>query len=128
MDKEQEESIELYTIISGHIPEKYIYNLNSYEISDPYSELVLEYCEWEDYRNLAEYKNSIVKNSDYYRTVTRKYDLNDLKNAIKEFTSKKQYLWHIDQMNVNWEKLDNRRLSEEEKKSLCFSSFLLYRI
>ena len=116
-DKEQEESIELYTIISGHIPEKYKYKLNSYEISDPYSELVLEYCEWEDFRNLAEYKNSIVKNSDYYRTVTRKYNLDDLKNAIKEFTSTYQYFWHIDQMNENWEKMDNPRLSEEEKKA-----------
>jgi len=116
-DKEQEESIELYTIISGHIPEKYKYKLNSYGISDPYSELVLEYCEWEDFRNLAEYKNSIVKNSDYYRTVTRKYNLDDLKNAIKEFTSTYQYFWHIDQMNENWEKMDNPRLSEEEKKA-----------
>ena len=116
-DKEQEESIELYTILSGHIAEEYIYKLNSYEISDPYSESVLEYCKWEDYRNLPEYKNSIVKNSDYYRTVTTQYDLSDLKNAIKEFTSSKQYYWHIEQMNENWEKMDNSRLSEEEKKA-----------
>jgi hypothetical protein len=116
-DKEQEESIELYTILSGHIAEEYIYKLNSYEISDPYSESVLEYCKWEDYRNLPEYKNSIVKNSDYYRTVTTQYDLSDLKNAIKEFTSSKQYNWHIEQMNENWEKMDNSRLSEEEKKA-----------
>ena len=116
-DKEQEETIELYTIISGRIKEKNIYKLNSYEISDPYSESVLEYCEWEDYRNLPEYKNCIVKNSDYYRTVTTQYDLSDLKNAIREFTSSKQYNWHIEQMNENWEKMDNSRLSNEEKKA-----------
>lgn len=61
-DKELEESIELYTIISGRISEKYIYKLSSYEISDPNSETVLEYCEWEDYRSLPKYKNIIVKN------------------------------------------------------------------
>ena len=56
---------------------------------------MLEYCKWEDYRNLEEYKNSIVKNSDYYRTVSTRYTLDDLKDAIAEFTSSTQYEWHL---------------------------------
>ena len=100
IDKEQEESIELYTIISGRIQEDFISLLNNYDISDPNSEKVLEHCQWEDYRNLSEYKNSIVKNSDYYRIVTASYDLDDLDNSINKFTT-----------------LKNERLSENEKKA-----------
>lgn len=37
-DKESGEAIELYTLISGRIKEKYIKKLESYDISDPYSE------------------------------------------------------------------------------------------
>ena len=81
-DKEQEETIALYSIISGRIKSDYINQLNKYEISDPNSEKILEYCIWEDYRNLDAYQNCIVKNSDYYRSVTTKYTLEDLKNAI----------------------------------------------
>ena len=117
IDKEQEESIELYTIISGRIQEDYISLLNNYNISDPNSEKVLEYCQWEDYRNLSEYKNSIVKNSDYYRIVASSYNLNDLENSISKFTTSKQYYWHLDQMNKNWKKMKNERLSENEKKA-----------
>jgi len=117
IDKEQEESIELYTIISGRIQEDYISLLNNYNISDPNSEKVLEYCQWEDYRNLSEYKNSIVKNSDYYRIVASSYNLNDLENSISKFTTSKQYYWHLEQMNKNWKKMKNERLSENEKKA-----------
>jgi hypothetical protein len=91
VDKEHEEEIELYTIISGRIQEDFISLLNNYDISDPNSEKVLEHCQWEDYRNLSEYKNSIVKNSDYYRIVTASYDLDDLDNSINKFTTSKQY-------------------------------------
>ena len=117
VDKEHEEEIELYTIISGRIQEDFISLLNNYDISDPNSEKVLEYCQWEDYRNLSEYKNSIVKNSDYYRIVTASYDLDDLKNSINKFTTFMQYYWHLDQMNKNWKKMKNERLSENEKKA-----------
>ena len=117
VDKEHEEAIELYTIISGRIQEDFISLLNNYDISDPNSEKVLEYCQWEDYRNLSEYKNSIVKNSDYYRIVTASYDLDDLDNSINKFTTSKQYYWHLDQMNKNWKKMKNERLSENEKKA-----------
>ena len=81
----------------------------------------MEYCDWEDYRNLDEYKNSIVKNSDYYRTVTREYTLEDLKNAIRQFTPANQYEWHIDQMNHTYRKMDNDRLSEDEKKACALA-------
>ena len=116
-DKEQEESVELYTIISGRVKESYAYKLNSYDVSDPNSEKVLKYCDWEDYRNLDEYKNSIVKNSDYYRSVTSLYTLSDLKAAIKKFTKPKQYDWHLGQMNDNYKKMKNERLSEDDKKA-----------
>jgi len=129
IDKEQEESIELYTIISGRIQEDYISLLNNYNISDPNSEKVLEYCQWEDYRNLSEYKNSIVKNSDYYRIVASSYNLNDLENSISKFTTSKQYYWHLEQMNKNWKKMKNERLSENEKKAcaLVLSYFTGYK-
>ena len=117
VDKEHEEEIELYTIISGRIQEDFISLLNNYDISDPNSEKVLEYCQWEDYRNLSEYKNSIVKNSDYYRIVTASYDLDDLENSINKFTTFNQYYWHLHQMNKNWKKMKNERLSENEKKA-----------
>ena len=120
-DKEQEEAIELYTIISGRMKERYVSKLNSYEISDPYSENLLEYCDWEDYRNLEEYKNSIVKNSDYYRTVSTRYTLDDLKDAIAEFTSSTQYEWHLDQMNDTYKNMTNERLSEDEKKACALA-------
>ena len=117
VDKEHEESIELYTIISGRIKDKYVSKLDNYNISDPNSEKILEYCQWEDYRNLSEYKNSIVKNSDYYRIVTASYELDDLKNSMRIFTTPKQYFWHLDQMDKNWKKMKNERLSENAKKA-----------
>ena len=115
-DKEQEETIELYTIISGKIKESYVDELNKYQISDPNSEEILEYCDWEDYRNLDAYKNCIVKNSDYYRSVTQKYSLNDLECAIKKFESK-NYYWHVEQMNKNYQKMKSEKLSIDEKKA-----------
>jgi len=116
-DKDEEEAIELYTLISGRIQEDYVYKLDSYDISDPYSEIILEYCDWEDYRNLTEYKNSLVKSSDYYRTVSTKYTIDDLKAAIEEFTSESQYYWHLDQMECNYKKMIDERLSIDEKKA-----------
>ena len=115
-DKEQEETIELYTIISGKIKESYVYELNKYQISNPNSEKILKYCVWEDYRNLDAYKNSIVKNSDYYRSVTQKYSLEDLLYAIKKFESK-NYYWHVEQMNKNYQKMKSENLSIDEKKA-----------
>ena len=43
-NKEEEEIIALYSIISGRIKNDYINQLNKYEISAPYSEKILEYC------------------------------------------------------------------------------------
>ena len=58
-----------------------------------------------------------MKNSDYYRIVASSYNLNDLENSISKFTTSKQYYWHLDQMNKNWKKMKNERLSENEKKA-----------
>ena len=91
-DKEQEETIALYSIISGRIKKGYIDQLNKYNISDPNSEKILEYCKWEDYRNLDAYQNCIVKNSDYYRSVTTKYTLKDLKMQLKLLQMKKNII------------------------------------
>ena len=68
---------ELYYVITGRVQSSYTYLLNSYDISDPNSESVLKYCVWDDYRDKEEYKNFMVKHSDYYQTVTRKYTLED---------------------------------------------------
>ena len=45
-DKKQEATIALYSIISGRIKKGYIDQLNKYDISDPNSEKILEYCKW----------------------------------------------------------------------------------
>ena len=66
LNKEQEETVALYSIISGKIKKDYISQLNYYQISDPNSEKILEYCIWEVYRNLDAYQNCVVKNSDYF--------------------------------------------------------------
>ena len=115
-NQEEEETVALYSIVSGKIKDDYIYQLNNYEISDPNSEKILEYCVWEDYRNLDAYKNCVVKNSDYYRTVTSKYTLSDLKESILAFTSKSEYSWHIQKMEKNYSKIKSDNLSIDEKK------------
>ena len=112
----QKKNSGINSIVSGKIKDDYIYQLKNYEISDPNSEKILEYCVWEDYRNLDAYKNSIVKNSDYYRSVTQKYSLEDLLYAIKKFESK-NYYWHVEQMNKNYQKMKSENLSIDEKKA-----------
>ena len=117
VEKENEEAVELYTTISGKINENYIAQLNNYDISDPNSEKILEYCNWEDYRENEAYENCIVKNSDYYRSVTTKYSFGDLQNAIRKFTSYKEYDWHLNQMERNYKKMKSERLTIDEKKA-----------
>ena len=82
---EEKKEKELYYIITGRIPANYIYLLDKYDISDPNSESVLKYCVWDDYRNKEEYQNVMVKHSDYYQTVTKKYSLKDLKESCLRF-------------------------------------------
>ena len=91
-----------------------LYLLKKYQISEPNSETILKYCAWNDYRNAEGYKNFIVKNSDYYQTVTTKYTLEDLKKAIREFSG--NYEYHFDTMERNYNKFDTERLSIDEKK------------
>ena len=121
VNEEQKEAIELYTIKSGEIKQEYLYLLNSYDISDPNSEKILEYCIWEDYRNKEEYQNCIVKNSDFYRSVTTPFSLDDLKKAISNFSSSKEYYWHINQMEKNYKKMKSERLSIDDKKACALA-------
>ena len=116
-DKEQEETVALYSIISGRIKQNYISQLNNYEISDPNSEKILEYCIWEDYRNLDAYQNCVVKNSDYYKSVSTQYTLEQLKKAILTFTDKQQYNYHLKKMESNYSKMKSERLTKDEKKA-----------
>ena len=69
-----------------------------------------------------------MKNSDYYKSVTTQYTLNDLKKAILTFTDEKQYQYHLKQMDSNYLKMKSDRLSTDEKKSMCLSSIILYRL
>ena len=113
-----QEQIKRFTTISGKIPYNYAILLQNYDISNHESEYILEYCEWEDFRTKNSYQNSIVKNSDYYLTVKSNYNLNDLQNSIKHFVEKeKEYKFHIDQMNLNYNKIKSPTLSIEEKKA-----------
>ena len=93
-------------------------NLQNLDISNPESESILEYCQWEDFRKKNSYKNSIVKQSDYYLTVSSNYSLNDLKNSIKHFVEKdNEYQFHINQMDLNYNKMKSPNLSKEDKKA-----------
>lgn len=117
VDKDHQEAIDLYTTITGRINENYVSDLNNYDISSPDSEKILEYCEWEDFRKDEAYDNCIVKNSDYYRSVQTYYSFQELINAIKNFTSNKEFCWHIKQMEKNYTKMKSERLSTDEKKA-----------
>ena len=96
----QETAINRFTTISGRIPKEYTYILGKFDISNPRSEIILKYCKWEDYRKKNSYQNCIVKDSDYYLSVTTQYSLGDLQKAVENFSQdNKAYQWHIDQMN-----------------------------
>ena len=114
----QETAINRFTTISGRIPKEYTYILNKFDISNPRSEIILKYCKWEDYRKKNSYQNCIVKDSDYYLSVTTQYSLGDLQKAVENFSQdNKAYQWHIDQMNQKYEKMTSKTLSNEEKKA-----------
>jgi len=113
----EEKEKELYYIITGKIPDNYTYLLDKYNISDPNSESVLKYCVWDDYRNKEEYQNVMVKHSDYYQTVSKKFSLNELKEACLRFlipkgktevtdSVKKEY--GIDIVGINYDNLMNQ--------------------
>ena len=117
-----EEAINKYTTISGKIPNKYINQLSSYDISDPNSEVMLEYCVWDDYKKNNAYQNCIVKNSDYYLSVTNKYSFSELMEAVEHFSADhKAYNWHLKQMNLNYEKMKSNDLTIDEKKACALA-------
>jgi hypothetical protein len=113
----KEEEANRYRTISGRIPQKYVSQLQKYDISDPNSEKMLEYCKWEDYRKKNSYQNAIVKDSDYYLSVTTPHTFSELKDSIKHFTDSKAYDFHIQQMNEHYEKVKYEGLSTDEKKA-----------
>lgn len=113
----KEEEINRYRTISGRIPSKYVSQLQKYDISDPNSEKMLEYCVWEDYKKKNSYQNAIVKDSDYYLSVSTPHSFSELKDCIKHFTTDKAYAFHISQMNQHYEKITYSGLSTDDKKA-----------
>lgn len=118
-----DETAKRYFTVSGRIPPNYAQGLRNYDISDPNSEKFLEYCKWENYREKNSYHNCIAKDSDYYLSINNKYNLEDLKNAIKIFTRdhSDEYPWHIDQMNKTYHKMKSDNLSTDEKKACALA-------
>ena len=119
----EDETAKRYYTVSGKIPRIYAQNLINYDISDPNSEKFLEYCKWENYREKNSYQNCIAKDSDYYLSIDNKYNLEDLKNAIKIFTreDETEYPWHIEQMNKTYQKMTSDNLSIDEKKACALA-------
>ena len=97
--------------------------MQNYDISDPNSEKLLEYCVWEDYRQKNSYHNCIAKDSDFYLSVKNSYTLNDLKSAIREFTKddSDEYDWHIDKMNEKYTNMKTNNLSTDDKKACALA-------
>ncbi len=126
---------ELSYIITGKIKPKYIYLLDQYDISDPESESILRYCVWDDYREKEEYKNFMVKHSDYYQTVTRNYSFNELKESCLRFLIPKGqkitiesklevepiYKQHLSKSESTYKHFLTNRLSIEEKKACALA-------
>jgi len=113
-----DETLRRYCTVSGRMSLAYVNYLNYYQISDPNSEILLQYVIWEDYRQKNSYQNCIIKDSDFYLSVKNKYSLEDLKSSIKNFTnSTNDYNWHINQMNSNYTKMKSSNLSTDEKKA-----------
>ena len=113
-------AVDRYTTISGRIPNKYISQLNQYDISDPKSEVMFQYCIWDDYRKNEAYQNCVVKNSDYYLSQTKTHSLQELKDAVKNFCeSSTRYYWHLNQMESNYENIKNNNISIDEKKAFA---------
>ena len=114
-----DETLKRYYTVSGKIPSYYAALLENYAISDPNSEKLLEYCQWEDYRTKNSYQNCIVKDTDFYLSVKNNYTLDDLKQSIKHFTkdSSNDYYWHIDKMDKYYTNMKTNKLSTDEKKA-----------
>ena len=122
MSSSDDVTLKRYCTISGRIPKIYADKLKNIDISEPYSERLLEYCKWEDYRKKNAYHNCIAKGSDFYLSVKTKYTLDDLKNAIRNFTENDtEYPWHIAQMNEKYKEMKTNNLSIEEKKGCALA-------
>ena len=131
-NSDEKKEKELYYIITGKIPDNYTYLLNKYNISDPNSESVLKYCVWDDYRDKEEYKNFMVKHSDYYQTVTTPYTLEDVKESCLRFlipkgqteitdSVRKAYEKHIAKSEKTYSDFKTDKLSTNEKKACALA-------
>ena len=82
----EEETLKRNLTVVGKISPYFAETLKNYDISDPDSEKLLEYCTWEDFNKKNSYHNCIKKDSDYFYSIEKNYTLDDLKKAIKTFT------------------------------------------
>ena len=118
----KEEAINRYTTIIGKIPNKYLDQLSSYDISDPNSELLLEHCVWDDYKSNNAYHNCIVKDSDYYVSLTKQYSFSELKDSVELFAANNSaFKWHLDQMDKNYLNFKSKEVTTEEKKGCALT-------
>ena len=113
------QTLERYYTIIGRIPYPYNERLEDCDISDPSTERFLEFCNWEDYHKKDSYNNCVAKDSVYYSSRGKKYDLDNLKNAILNFIEydSEQYRWHIEMMKQNYIHMKTDKLSIEEKQA-----------
>ena len=113
----EEETLKRNFTIVGKISPYFAETLKNYDISDPNSEKLLEYCTWEDFNQKNLYHNCIKKDSDYYYSIEKNYSLDDLKKAIKTFIKDDEFAWHLDIMEKKYKYMDTNNLSVEDKKA-----------
>ena len=113
----EEETLKRNLTIVGKISPYFAETLKNYDISDPNSEKLLEYCTWEDFNKTNSYHNCIKKDSDYYYSIEKNYSLDDLKKAIKTFIKDDEFSWHLDIMEKKYKYMDTNNLSVDDKKA-----------
>ena len=91
----------------------------NYDISDPNSEHLLFYCDWENSQYKNSYKNALSKDSDYYLPLQGKYNLDDLKESIKLLTkdNDSEYSTNLDSMDRNYQYMKTNNLTVDDKKA-----------
>ena len=131
-NSDEKKEKELYYVITGRIRDNYISLLDDYDISDPNSESVLKYCDWDDYRDKEEYRDFMVKHSDYYQTVTTSYTFQDLQESVLLFlipkgqteitdSVREAYKEHIAKCEETYSQFETNKLSTDEKKACALA-------
>ena len=120
--KTSEETLKRFYTISGKISQPYAGYLRPYDINNPESEIYLEYCQWEDFHSKKSFKNCFSKDSDYYYPLKNKFSLDDLKESIKILLKDdREYDRYITIVEKNYEKIDAKDLSIDDKKGCCLA-------